>query len=457
MGNKVSLYEWCLLEPNIEFGQRILNNFVGCVNPSDDFMKLTTGSKKKIILHCDLCNTNFETYPKLLSQKVWHGCKDGKVVIPGYNDLLTYCLSDIEKYAHVIKGWREDLNGSMYLYAPQANKKVFFTCEKCGYTWDVVLADVISKGRWCPVESGHRVLKGYNDFETYCHKLEKEKCDRILNSWSTKNDFLPSETTIGKHIKLYFKCIDCGTEFSSTPSDILAGHWCPECMKTTQTSTPEQIIYLWLKSHFKQVLNRYKMEGNEADIYVADLNLVIEYQSGWHKGHEKRDMDKLSYFRGHGCNVLWVGTYNPGINESNFILHKNPNTKDSNCNKLIKDISKWLLNMYNIQIDPTITVDVLREARENSKNVAYENSLEYWCKNKANKQLGQQILEGWDYEQNAKEGLDMKSVTSGSNMKAWFKCKKGHSWYANIYNVTHTSWCPYCNKGHGAKKIKYVS
>lgn len=181
---KTTFYDWCLLEENREYGKRVLDNFVKCVNLNDDFMKLTTGSKKKIILHCDLCNTNFETYPKLLTQKVWHGCVDGKVVVPGYNDLLTYCLKDEDKYRHVLEGWEEDLNGSMALYSPMSRKKVFFTCEKCGYTWQVVLANVVRGKAWCPVEKGFVALKGYNDFETYCKRLDKEKCDKILKSWS---------------------------------------------------------------------------------------------------------------------------------------------------------------------------------------------------------------------------------------------------------------------------------
>lgn len=454
---KTTFYDWCLLEENREYGEKILHNFVRCVDPKDDIMKLNKSSSHKIIIHCDICNTDYETYPNLLTKKSHHGCVDGKVIVPGYNDLLTYCLKDEYKYRHVLDGWRDDLNGSMELYSPMSSKKVFFTCEKCGYTWQANLNNVISNLTWCPVEKGLVALKGYNDFETYCKRLDKEKCDKILKSWSSKNVYLPSEITYGtKKNKIIFQCIDCNTEFISMPSDILVGHWCPTCMKPTQTSMPEQIIYSWLKSYFNKVSNRYKIDGNEADIFVQDLNLVIEYQSNWHKGYEQRDLNKLQFFKSKNYTVLWVGTYNPGIEPSNFIKHKGPNTSDNECRKLVKEMSDWINNVYQIKLPTEITPNILKEARKWSKQITYENSLEYWCNNIAPKWIGNQILEGWDYELNAKEGLDILLLTYGSTKKAWFKCNQGHSWKASINNMSKGSWCPICNKGHGTKKIKYV-
>lgn len=52
------------------------------------------------------------------------------------------------------------------------------------------------------------------------------------------------------------------------------------------------------------------------------------------------------------------------------------------------------------------------------------------------------LLDEWDYEKN----IDIlpKEVLSGSQKKAWWRCKGGHSWYACISQRANGSGCPYC-------------
>ena len=43
------------------------------------------------------------------------------------------------------------------------------------------------------------------------------------------------------------------------------------------------------------------------------------------------------------------------------------------------------------------------------------------------------------------DGWDPKTVTSGSNKKMTWKCKKGHSWKVKINDrISYNTWCPYC-------------
>ena len=43
------------------------------------------------------------------------------------------------------------------------------------------------------------------------------------------------------------------------------------------------------------------------------------------------------------------------------------------------------------------------------------------------------------------DGWDPKNVTSGSNKKMTWKCKKGHSWKVKINDrISYNTWCPYC-------------
>ena len=61
------------------------------------------------------------------------------------------------------------------------------------------------------------------------------------------------------------------------------------------------------------------------------------------------------------------------------------------------------------------------------------------------------LMAEWNWEKNNELGLDPKTLTLGSNKKAWWKCSKGHEWQAIINSRTKGSGCPYCA---GQKAIK---
>jgi hypothetical protein len=49
----------------------------------------------------------------------------------------------------------------------------------------------------------------------------------------------------------------------------------------------------------------------------------------------------------------------------------------------------------------------------------------------------------WDYEKN--KGINQKKISSGSNKKVWWRCKKNHSYECDIWSKTNrNSSCPYC-------------
>ena len=53
------------------------------------------------------------------------------------------------------------------------------------------------------------------------------------------------------------------------------------------------------------------------------------------------------------------------------------------------------------------------------------------------------LMKEWDYEKNI--GLDPQKMTLHSNIKAWWKCSKNHSYHKTIDNRTNGSGCPYCS------------
>lgn len=53
------------------------------------------------------------------------------------------------------------------------------------------------------------------------------------------------------------------------------------------------------------------------------------------------------------------------------------------------------------------------------------------------------VIEEWDFEKN--KSFTPADVTKYSSKKAWWKCKKGHSWQTNIYVKVCGSGCPICS------------
>lgn len=57
------------------------------------------------------------------------------------------------------------------------------------------------------------------------------------------------------------------------------------------------------------------------------------------------------------------------------------------------------------------------------------------------------LMAEWDWEKNAKLGLNPKKLTYGSNKKSWWICDKGHEWQAKIADRNNRKrGCPYCAK-----------
>lgn len=54
------------------------------------------------------------------------------------------------------------------------------------------------------------------------------------------------------------------------------------------------------------------------------------------------------------------------------------------------------------------------------------------------------LIAEWDYKKNAALGLDASKITCGSNKKAWWQCKEGHTWEAIIANRNKGQGCPIC-------------
>ena len=79
-----------------------------------------------------------------------------------------------------------------------------------------------------------------------------------------------------------------------------------------------------------------------------------------------------------------------------------------------------------------------------NQKVSNENSLSFLIPN---------LAKEWDICKNKEIlGLLSNCVSIGSNKKAWWKCKNGHSWLATITGRVNGSGCPHCSGRYPSKE-----
>lgn len=74
-----------------------------------------------------------------------------------------------------------------------------------------------------------------------------------------------------------------------------------------------------------------------------------------------------------------------------------------------------------------------------NNNKRNQVSFRQWCLLSDNNIL----LEEWDFEKNTPFTPD--DVSKASHKKVWWKCEKGHEWFAEIKSRTYNHGCPYCS------------
>lgn len=134
------------------------------------------------------------------------------------NDIYNQYLSILKNkslgkmYPKIASEWDYDKN---YPLTPDMipafiNEKFYFICEK-GHSYDINVSKRTSRGDSCPICSGKRVLKGYNDLETTNPELIKE--------WDyEKNIVKPYEISKGYDKKVWWKCNKCGHSYCNSPN-----------------------------------------------------------------------------------------------------------------------------------------------------------------------------------------------------------------------------------------------
>lgn len=247
----------------------------------------------------------------------------------------------------------------------KTGKTYKFACD-CGHIFESTVSNVFQSGSFgCPICSGRRVLKGFNDLWT-THP-------DIASRLKYKED--GHKYSAGSNVKLSWVCPDCGNEKITTPNKMSVQKcFCSVCGH--DTSYPEKFVSNLLQQfniHFEKEKIFEWSDGKRYDFYLPIYNCIIETHGKQHYTNsdfsylngktyieeQHNDSDKLFYAKEYGkieryivldCRKSETDWIKHSILESSLleILQIIPDTIDWNeCHKFaVSNLTKLICQMY---------------------------------------------------------------------------------------------------------------
>jgi len=360
----------------------------------------------------------------------------GKKTLEGDNDFKTWCL--LNQQEQLLKEWNYEKNDIQpFQISPHNNKKVWWKCS-LGHEWFSSIGSRTSKVRpsGCPYCSNppKRILIGFNDFEAWCYKNDKQY---LLNEWHTEKnkEFSPKEITYGCGKRVWWKC-SRGHEWRVSPSNRIQGTGCPICSRT-QTSFPEQAIAFYLSKSFK-ILQRHKIKGFELDVFLEDYNVGIEYDGKFFHTENKigREKEKNAFYKEQGFRLIRVKETKEKVGIEGDTVYYVPvksNYLDDSFNNMLCNLFTLLKKITGV--NPISNIDIVRDELDVRKQYASE------IKKNSFSSIFPELVSEWDVEKN--NGMTPDNFSAYSKTKVWWKCGKGHSWKTAIADRFRLG-CPFC-------------
>jgi hypothetical protein len=339
--------------------------------------------------------------------------------------------------------WHSTKNGDLTPKSVTSGSKkvVWWSCKK-GCEWQAQINSRTS-GRGCPYCSGNKVGFG-NDL--------KSLFPEIASEWDYEKNQpkRPEEFTQGSTKKAWWKCSKGHSWDAIIYSRTGNGTGCPQC--TNQSSRAEirlltEFIYLFPSSQ-----SRIKFEGREADIFLEELNLVIEYDGAhWHKGKESKDKEKSEFFELLGKRVIRVRERPLSSITSNCIEVSN----DIFTNKSEVDrVLSFVLSNFSSAIphEKLVSIKHYLNSSDFQNDTEYKKYLSYFPSpfpEHSLQEIFPEVAGEWHPTKNAP--LTPRHFTSKNDAVVWWMCGSGHEWEAPIRNRTPSknkpigSGCPYCS------------
>ncbi|EOJ7560266.1 zinc-ribbon domain-containing protein [Escherichia coli] len=232
------------------------------VNPDVEVLGEITGTHKKALFRCKVCNHKWMATPGRIKCGV--GCP--KCAVFKVKQKLT--LSHYDQVAAI-----EKVNPDIEVFGEIKNSKtkVLCRCKVCGHEW-FPIPNSLKMGHGCPKCAGNIKLS---------HKEQVAAIAKVNPDIEVIGEIINDRT------KVLCRCKVCDHEWSPTPSDIKNGHGCPKCAKCGFLSYDHGKLYIMvddleLPTQMKigvsvkenERRNRVFKSARKAGVRMTDLQVV---------------------------------------------------------------------------------------------------------------------------------------------------------------------------------------
>lgn len=289
--------------------------------------KSSITNQLKVEWYCKTC-TGY--WFKDISGRTQRGCSycSGKVVLKGFNDFQTKCLSLGRQ--EILKEWSLENNFSSSEITAGSNKEIILVC-RLGHRYLSTPKKRLKQIHGCQYCTDQKLLTGYNDLES---KLKERGEGRILAYWSSRNELMPSESTLSRNG--WWTCYSCTQAFNCRNSKMYYGRYCNKCRNISKSSKLEREIVEFIQTLTAEDLllnHRIEQQEFELDIYLPKAAIGFEVNGeywhsdkGWSRAGSKGRREKystpikyhaakLSYFKEKCVTIVYVW-------ENDWLYHK---------------------------------------------------------------------------------------------------------------------------------------
>ncbi len=353
------------------------------------------------------------------------------------------------KYPELLKIWdyQNNIIKPTHIY-PGSAKKVWWICSK-GHHYQQDARSAV-RGFGCPICDGKQVLKGYNDFETWCK--QNNRLD-LLDQWDNeKNTITPDSIIKSARIGVWWRCNE-GHLYKTYAYSRIIGNNCPYCSgrKTLKgfndlTTMVPELVKEW----------DYKKNSTQPFKYTKSSSKKAWWICSRGHSYEARISDKA---RGKGCPYCAGRKAISGVNDLATLYPQLLSEWNYDKNKIDphkispgSDERVWWKCSKNHIWSQSPNIRVLH-----NHNCPYCANRLVWKGYNDLETLSPSLAKEWNYEKNE---LKPSEVLNYSNNKCWWKCEKGHTWEATVSNRQQGTGCPYCSNkkvliGYNDLQCKY--
>lgn len=230
-----------------------------------------------------------------------------------------------------------------------------------------------------------------------------------------------SKHYLGSTIKHQWKCAN-GHIWSTTPSAISSGNWCPKCgiIEASEKN----------KADFDEILSVIHDKGGQClslQYYNSKTKLKVECREG-----HRWDVIQASLKRGHWCPVC-AGQEKLKIEDLNSIA----TSRGGKC------LSKIYVNANNLMKWSC------KKGHEWQATAGRIKSGSWCLKCAGTEKLTLSVFQEIALE---RKGKCLSLNYKNANSKLEWECSEGHKWAARANHVKRGSWCRICRMAEGTKK-----